>query len=145
MEKLETALVPRVGVAVFLTKGGSVLFGRRLSTVGNSTFALPGGHLEFGESFEECAIREVKEETGMKITKTEFLTVTNWVLPEGPKPGHYVIIFMRAEPANAEEEPKNMEPNKCEGWDWYEWENLPKPLFEPLQKLVDEGFKPFPS
>ncbi|XP_054808161.1 nudix hydrolase 1-like [Prosopis cineraria] len=144
MEKPEASPLPAVGVGVFILKGTSVLLGRRLTTVGNSTFALPGGHLEFGESFEECAIREVKEETGMEIAKTEFLTVTNNILLEDPKPCHFVTIFMRARTGECREEPKNMEPNKCEGWDWYEWENLPKPLFGPLEKLVSEGFKPFP-
>ncbi|XP_028768677.1 nudix hydrolase 1-like [Neltuma alba] len=137
------APVPRVAVVVFLLKGRSVLLGLRRSSVGNSTFALPGGHLEFGESFEECAIREVKEETGLEITKTEFIMVTNNVFLDEPKPSHYVTISMRAELADPEEEPKNMEPNKCDGWDWYEWGNLPKPLFGPLDKLVNEGFNPF--
>lgn len=43
-----TAPVPKVGVAVFLLKGKKLLLGRRLSAIGNRTFALPGGHLEFG-------------------------------------------------------------------------------------------------
>lgn len=43
--------VPRVGVCVFLVKGKTVLLGRRRSSIGHSTFALPGGHLEFGIIF----------------------------------------------------------------------------------------------
>ncbi|KAI4313989.1 hypothetical protein L6164_026932 [Bauhinia variegata] len=143
MENGESELVPRVAVVVYLLKGRSVLLGRRRSSMGDSTFALPGGHLEFGESFEECAVREVKEETGLDIEKLELLTVTNNVHLEQPKPCHYVTIFMRAALADAEAKPQNLEPNKCDGWDWYEWENLPKPLFGPLEKMVKSGFEPF--
>lgn len=42
-------LMPRVGLGVFLLKDKYVLLGRRLCSVGHSTFALPGGHLEFGQ------------------------------------------------------------------------------------------------
>ena len=45
--------VPRVGVVVFVLKGKSVLLGRRHSSIGDSTFALPGGHLEFGLSLAQ--------------------------------------------------------------------------------------------
>ena len=30
-------------------------------------WVLPGGHIEVGESLEECAVREIKEETGIEI------------------------------------------------------------------------------
>ncbi|KAJ7943229.1 nudix hydrolase 1 [Quillaja saponaria] len=145
MENREVAPSPRVAVVVFLLKGKSVLLGRRRSSVGNSTFALPGGHLEFGESFEECAVREVKEETGLDIEKQELLTVTNNIILGETKSSHYVTIFVRAILVDSEQVPENLEPSKCDGWDWYEWDNLPEPLFGPLEKMVKEGFNPFVS
>lgn len=56
------------------------------------TLAIPGGHLEFGESFETCAEREVLEETGLAVRDVRFLTATNSVMVEERK--HYVTIFM---------------------------------------------------
>ncbi|PON87940.1 NUDIX hydrolase domain-like, partial [Trema orientale] len=40
--------VPRVAVVVFLLRGKTVLLGKRRSSIVQSTFAFPGGHLEFG-------------------------------------------------------------------------------------------------
>ncbi|XP_059648628.1 nudix hydrolase 1-like [Cornus florida] len=146
MENMSPPLpVPEVGVQVFLFKDNTVLLGRRRSSIGHHTFALPGGHLEFGESFEECAAREVKEETGLDIEKIEFLTVTNNVFSAEAKPVHVVVIFLRAVLADPHQLPRNIEPDMCDGWDWYEWDNLPKPLVEPLEKMLQGGFAPFPS
>ncbi|XP_010551317.1 PREDICTED: nudix hydrolase 1 [Tarenaya hassleriana] len=138
---------PRVGVGVFVVKERSVLLGRRRSSIGNSTFALPGGHLEFGESFEECGAREVKEETGLELEKEkmELLTVTNNVFRDPPEPRHYVVVFLRSAVADPNQSPENTEPEKCDGWDWYRWDDLPSPLFPPLQEMVNNGFDPFSS
>ncbi|KAI3970974.1 hypothetical protein MKX01_024621 [Papaver californicum] len=120
---------PKVGVGVFVVKGNKTLLGRRQSSIGDSTF-FPTC---VGESFEECVLREVKEETGLDINNIEFLT------------SHYVVILMRTKMVDSQQEPQNLEPKKCDGWVWCQWddENIPRPLFKPLQILVDRGFNPF--
>lgn len=104
---------PRVGVGVFVfnPQGQFIIGGRKGSHgAGNfahptisgrnpakrqsGTLALPGGHLEFGESFETCAVREVLEETGLTAQDVRFLTATNDVMENEGK--HYVTIFMGA-------------------------------------------------
>ncbi|GFN17015.1 nucleotide triphosphate diphosphatase NUDT15 [Aspergillus tubingensis] len=84
---------PRVGVGVFVTNHkGQIVLGQRKSSHGAGTWALPGGHLEFNESFEDCAAREVLEETGLKVRDTQFLTATNDIMKEEGK--HYVTVFV---------------------------------------------------
>lgn len=62
---------PRVGVAAFVVDDrGFVLVGKRKGSHGSGTLALPGGHLEWQESWEDCIVREVKEETGISIDRS---------------------------------------------------------------------------
>ncbi|KAG5079926.1 hypothetical protein JHK86_003991 [Glycine max] len=42
-----------------------------------------------------------------------------------------------------EQVPQNLEPTKCDDWDWYEWDHLSHPLFGPLEKMVKGAFDPF--
>jgi 8-oxo-dGTP diphosphatase len=42
-------------------------------------WAFPGGHLEKGESVYDCAVREVKEETGLDVENLEFCGIVHWV------------------------------------------------------------------
>ena len=75
--------------------------------------------------------------------KAEYLTATNSLFLEEPKPAHYVTIFLRAVLADPDQVPQNLEPNKCDGWDWYDWDKLLQPLFWPLEKMVRSGFNRF--
>jgi 8-oxo-dGTP diphosphatase len=63
---------PRVGIGVIVMKAGKVLLGKRMGSHGAGEYAWPGGHLEYMESFAECAAREVMEETGMQIGPLRF-------------------------------------------------------------------------
>ena len=42
-------------------------------------------------------------------------------------------------------EPENTEPEKCHGWEWQPWNELPAPLFWPLADAVAMSFNPFDS
>lgn len=128
----------RVGVAVILQDSrGRVLVGKRRGSHGAGMLALPGGHLELGETFATCAKREIIEETGLYVGKPKHIFTTNDPMPAEQK--HYVTIFMLANvPHNAE--PKNCEPHKCEGWVWCTWAELratpDAELFVPLRNLL---------
>eukprot|EP00898_Chlorokybus_atmophyticus_P002365 jgi/Chlat1/3129/Chrsp21S03356 len=128
-----------VGVGVLVCRGNKVLVGKRKGSHGAGTYALPGGHLDFGETWAECAIREVLEETGLSISPPRFAYVTNSIMQEEAK--HYVTIFMRAETVGGvDAEARVMEKDKCEEWVWSELENVPEPRFMPLQDLIDSGY-----
>lgn len=68
------------------------------------TWALPGGHLEFGESFEDCVKRELLEETALDVINLEFLTATNDVMEAEGK--HYITIFMKGVLSDASAQPQ---------------------------------------
>lgn len=114
----------KVGVGVWIMKDGKVLMGRRLvKNHSDGTFASPGGHLEFGESFEDCARREAMEEAGVEIDNIRVVTVSNLLVWEGK---HYVDIGIVADWKSGV--PEVREPDKCSGWEWVD----PKDLREPL-------------
>ncbi len=125
-------IYPKVGVGVMVMKDGKVLLGKRKGSHGEAQFAWPGGHMEYMESFEDVAKREVKEETGMEIENVRFLRLYN-LKEYAPK--HYVDIGLMADWKSGE--PKVMEPEKCEGWDWYALDALPSPLFATVPSFVE--------
>lgn len=129
---------PRVGVAVLMMRNGSVLLGQRLGSLGAGTWAPPGGHLEFGESIESCARREVLEETGLQLTSLQPGPYTNDVFATEGR--HYLTLFLVAEVEAGEA--RALEPDRCAQWHWFPWSALPEPLFPTFAHLVRTGFDP---
>jgi 8-oxo-dGTP diphosphatase len=132
-----TAL-PRVGVGVLCLRDGLVLLGRRLGSHGTDTWAPPGGYLEFGESIEACAARELLEETGLIAESMRLGPYTNDVFVAETRHSLtcFVVATVRAGVA------ERREPDKCAGWEWHGWDALPDPLFQPLATLRSTGFDP---
>jgi 8-oxo-dGTP diphosphatase len=132
------ARLPQVGVGVIVIREGRVLLGQRIGSLGAGTWALPGGHLEFGESIEDCAVREVQEETGLAVQAVAPGPYTNdFFAAEGK---HYITLFVTARCLTGV--PQILEPNKCSSWQWFRWSDLPDPLFPPLASLVRSGYVP---
>jgi 8-oxo-dGTP diphosphatase len=126
---------PRIGVAVIVRRGDTVLLGRRRSTShGDGVWQFPGGHLEWGESVFDCARREAREETGLDVVVDGQGPWTNDRFVR--EDTHYVTLFVLTHCDNGE--PQRCEPDKCDEWRWCTWDALPEPLFLPIQHLREQ-------
>ncbi|ESO88099.1 hypothetical protein LOTGIDRAFT_193681 [Lottia gigantea] len=151
MAAVETHVRPKVGVGVFVTHPyhpNKILMGIRTGSTGEGLYALPGGHLEFGEEWEDCGAREALEEADLKLKNVFYATVVNAInLDEKVEKYHYVTIFVQGEvDTSYKSEPENLEPDRCLGWHWVDWNQLPPTdkLFCALKILVESNcYNPF--
>jgi len=128
---------PQVGTATIITRDDKVLLMKRKGPHGKGTWSTPGGHLDFGETIEGCAAREVKEEVGLDVFDVRFRCVTNDVFEEAGK--HYITVWMDAKSTG---EPYLAAEEEAEEIGWYAWDALPHPLFLPMENLVRENSYP---
>lgn len=67
--------------AIVLVRRGDEFLLTRKQEWAKGRYSLVAGFLDFGESLEECAQREVKEETGIEITNIRYVGSQNWPFP----------------------------------------------------------------
>ena len=69
-----------------------ILLGRRIDHK-DKLYAAPGGHLEFGESFEECASRELKEELDLDLDPSDIHYITTLNVCKKEENFHYLNLI----------------------------------------------------
>ncbi|MEU7616835.1 NUDIX domain-containing protein [Micromonospora rifamycinica] len=90
-----TSLVP-AAAALVTDEHGRVLLQRRADS-GN--WSLPGGAMDIGETLQQCAVREVREETGLDIEITGLLgiyTDPHHVIayPDGEIRQEFTVVYL---------------------------------------------------
>ena len=124
MSKHDYPDFPRVGVGAIVINDGKVLLVKRGIPPGKDLWAIPGGHVELGETLQETAEREILEETGIIIKARD--PVYTFDLIERDNPGkirfHYIVVDLMAEYISGE---PHGDDDALEA-SWLSWEEIKK-------------------
>jgi ADP-ribose pyrophosphatase YjhB (NUDIX family) len=90
----EYPAVPLVGVAAVVVQSGDVLLIRRGQEPMLGAWSLPGGLLELGETTADGVVREVFEETGVRVRPVEIVATLDRIVRDeaGRVRYHYVLV-----------------------------------------------------
>jgi 8-oxo-dGTP diphosphatase len=139
----------KIGVGVLVWKDKKLLLGKRINKDKidkdrinrnrikkwqSYCWQFPGGHLENNESIIECARREVLEETSLQIKQLRHLGFTDKPFEIDKK--QYITLLVSSEYESGV--PKALEPDKCESWQWFDYRDLPSPLFLPITLFLEQ-------
>ena len=122
---------PQVGVGVIFVRDGRVFLAKRHGAHGEDTWASAGGHLETGETLEDCARREALEELGVTVGELRYLCLSN-IIAYGK---HYVDIEFLGNIGG--QEPALVEPEGFSESGWFPLDDLPRPLFQAVRYALD--------
>lgn len=126
---------PVVGIGVILiNEEGKVLIGKR-KVHPAPKYSIFGGGLEMGETFEETAIREAKEETGLDIKNPKVIAITNNLETFKEEGRHSISVILVTNEFSGEL--KVMEPRKCESWHWVDPTELPEPHYDASKLAIE--------
>ncbi len=137
METQSSVERPKVGVGVIVIKKIDgieyVMLHQRKGKLGKDFWGSGGGHIETGESLQEAALRELREEAGaqLKVRNVRFLGVVNFTELQ---PKHYIDVSFVAEWESGE--PTNSSPEETTDWKWFPLSDIPAPLFPPVEKYL---------
>ena len=122
-----TSEYPRVGVGVIILNGKKVLLGLRKGNRSPGYYGLPGGYLENHENFEECAKREVFEETGLMNVYLQPICI----ISGSSESIHYADVIFYTSYKNGK--PYVKEKDRVVAWEWFNIFDLPSPLYIPTE------------
>ena len=99
MSEREYPGAPQSAVGAIVSRSGRVLLVRRAHPPSQGLWAIPGGRIELGETLQEAAEREIKEETGLTIRAGKPVYAFDVILRDdaGRVQFHYVIVDLLAD------------------------------------------------
>lgn len=127
----------RVWVWVFIIQDKRVLIWKRKNSYWEWKYGFPWWHLEFWESIQECAIRELYEETSLiwDMESISLIHFTDDFMKEYNK--HYITVFSIVRWFTGDV--SITEPDKIQKWEWLTWEEIKKlwnKNFLPIQNFI---------
>ncbi len=142
MEKKKEKPKIGIGFGIMILKNNKILLGRRHEDPNKAdsvfrvsdVWTMPGGKLNYGESFEEGAKREVMEETGIKLKNTKVICINE----DRNEHAHFITIGLLSNEFQGKA--KVMEPDEIIEWKWFTSKDLPKNIYHPSLKVL-KNFK----
>ena len=120
-----------------LIKDGKVLLLRRFNTgYEDGKYSMVAGHVDQGETFTQCIIREAEEEAGI-LLRPEDLEVIHVMYrnSHSAENNERVDIFFSAQQWQGELQ--NKEPQKCDDLSWFELDHLPENVIPYIKQALE--------
>ena len=120
-----------------LIKDDKVLLLRRFNTgFEDGKYSLPAGHVDKGETFTQCIVRETEEEIGLLLKPEDLKVVHVMHRNSGTNENNErVDVFFVAKQWQGE--PQNKEPHKCDDLSWFSLDNLPANIIPYIRQAIE--------
>lgn len=135
----------RSAVYVMFIKDGKILLYRRKNTGWqDGKFGIPGGHLEEKETLKQAAVREAKEETGLKIKEEDLELIEighrQFIPGKSVEATHdYLDIIFKAKKWDGN--PEITEENKSDKLQWADLDKLPENMIMSVSIMIENYIK----
>ena len=119
-----------------LIKDNKILLLRRFNTgFQDGCYSMIAGHVEPGETFIHCIIREAQEEAGITISKDDIKVIHTMHRKSSQDAEERIDMFFLAEKWDGEI--TNAEPHKCDDLSWFDLDAIPENTIPYIKEFIE--------